>query len=50
MDGDDVCLYYIVPKLWSIGEASPKELKFLPEVYVEMVQLDQNINYPFCYY
>jgi hypothetical protein len=29
---------------------SLKELKFLPKVYVGMVQLDENINHLFRYY
>jgi hypothetical protein len=36
--------------LWPIREVSPKELKFLPKVYVGMVQPKDNINYPFWYY
>jgi hypothetical protein len=47
MDGDKECLYHVVPKLLHVGEVSPKELKFLFEVYVGMVQLEKNINYPF---
>jgi hypothetical protein len=49
-DGNDERLYHVVPKLWPIGEVSPKESKFLPEVYVGMVQPKENTNYPFWYY
>jgi hypothetical protein len=38
MDGDEEHLYHVVLELWPIGEVSPQELKFLPEVYVKMVQ------------
>jgi hypothetical protein len=34
-------------KLWPIGEMSLEELKFLPKVYVGMVQLDENTNHFF---
>jgi hypothetical protein len=33
--------------LWPIRKVSPKELKFLLEVYVWMAQLENNINYLF---
>ncbi len=46
-DGDEECLYYAIPKLWPIRKVSPKELKFLLEVYVWMAQLENNINYLF---
>jgi hypothetical protein len=50
MDGDEECLYQAIPKLWPIGEISPEELKFLPEVYVKMAQPEENINYLLWYY
>jgi hypothetical protein len=46
-DGDEERLYHVVLELWHVGEVSLKELKFLPEVYVGMAQLEDNINYPF---
>jgi hypothetical protein len=49
-NGDKECLYHVVPKLWLVGEVSPKELKFLLKVYVGMTQPKDNINYPFWYY
>jgi hypothetical protein len=49
-NGDKERLYHVVPKLWLVGEVSPEKLKFLPEVYVGMAQLENNINYPFWYY
>jgi hypothetical protein len=36
--------------LWPIGEVSPKESKFLPEVYVGIAQLEDSNNYPLWYY
>jgi hypothetical protein len=45
-DGNEERLYHALPKLWHVGEVSPKELKFLPKIYVGMAQLEKNINYP----
>jgi len=47
MDGNKKHLYDVIPELWPIGEISLEELKFFPEVYVEMAQLKYDINYPF---
>jgi hypothetical protein len=49
-NGDKECLYHAILELWLVGEVSPKELKFLPKIYVGMAQLEDNINYPFWYY
>jgi hypothetical protein len=49
-NGDEECLYHVVPELWLVGKINPKELKFLLEVYVGMAQPKDNINYPFWYY
>ncbi len=50
IDGDKECLYLVVPELCLVGKISPKELKFLPKVYVGMAQRKDDINYPFWYY
>jgi hypothetical protein len=47
MDGDKEHLYHAIPNLWLVEEVSLKELKFQPEVYVGMMQLENNINYFF---
>jgi hypothetical protein len=44
IDGDKKCLYHAVPKLWLVGEVNPEELKFLFEVCVGLVQLEENIS------
>jgi hypothetical protein len=47
MNGDKEHLYHAILELWHVGEVSPEELKFLPEVYVRMAQPEDNINYFF---
>jgi hypothetical protein len=47
MDQDEEHLYHAIQKLWHVGKVSLEKLKFLPEVYVEMMQLEKNINYFF---
>jgi hypothetical protein len=49
-NGDNERLYNDVLELCHVGKVSPNESKFLLEVYVRMVQLEDNINYPFWYY
>ncbi len=44
-NGDEECLYLAILELWSLGEINQKELKFLPKVYVGVVQPEENINY-----
>jgi hypothetical protein len=44
MDRDKEHLYRAIPKLWHVGKVSLEELEFLPKVYVEMMQLEKNIN------
>jgi hypothetical protein len=46
-NGNTECLYHVIPELWLVGEVSIKELKFLPKLYVGMVQPEKNIIYPF---
>ncbi len=47
MDGNEEYLYHVIPKLWHVGEVSLEELKFLLEIYVGMVQPEENTNYLF---
>jgi len=40
-DGDEEKLYEVVPKLWLVA----KELSFLSNVFCNMLQLDENMNF-----
>jgi hypothetical protein len=50
MDGDEERLYPFIVELWPVGELNWEKLKFLPKVYVGMVQPNGNINHHFWYY
>jgi hypothetical protein len=47
IDGDEECLYHVILELWHVRKVNLENLKFLPEIYVGMVQPKDNINYPF---
>jgi hypothetical protein len=47
MDGSKEHLYHVVPKLWHVGKVSLEKFKFLFEVYVGMVQPEENTNHIF---
>jgi hypothetical protein len=45
IDNDEKHLYQVVPKLWSIGEASPNDLKFVLKIFYGTLQPNKTLNY-----
>ncbi len=45
IDNDEEHLCQIVPKLWSIGEVSPNDLKFVLQIFYGMLQPNKTLIY-----